>query len=55
MMNLHISKAELKKRNQNLAAFSTTQRSRRSGNGEIDDDDDSGWQTLEVGNDSDSF
>ena len=53
MINLHISKAVLRKRNQSLSAFSTVQRSRRGG---IDiDDDESGWQTLEVGDDSDSF
>lgn len=49
IMKLHISKALLKKRNQNLAAFSTSTRTRRNQN-----DDDSGWQTLEIG-DSDSI
>ncbi|OHT16412.1 hypothetical protein TRFO_02655 [Tritrichomonas foetus] len=48
MMNLHISKAELRKRNQNLTAFSTSQRTRRG-------EESSEWQTLEIGDDSDSF
>lgn len=57
MMNLHISKAELKKRNKNLAAFSTIQRTRRGGSGAGGEfgDDDSEWQTLDTGDGSDSF
>lgn len=56
-MNLHISKAELKKRNKNLAAFSTIQRTRRGGSGAGGEfgDDDSEWQTLDTGDGSDSF
>lgn len=44
MLNTHIIKANIRQKSSNLMSFSTTQRKKT-----YDDEDDDGWQTLEIG------